>query len=753
MTNNISNSEELDWRSRLSQSAFQRKEREEESASEFPTSVFQTSNLSANEFPTSVFPTSNLLTNDQLTGGLPTKDSQRGDLPTSDLSVQKLTESSKEKRSRSQFSFRTPSVASLARQGEERAAMAEVAVCDSICFELSHGRFDPDNILHLVNSYLNCAVCAFSLSDHSEEHPSIRIIAKLETPITPTRHQCIMLELLHGMEIDKYGIHEVKNVEFNAVWPSVYPSFSTWNGYIDGAALDLESPVVRLVADKGRKIIEERIAMELGVNSDGSSIRPKASANEEVAPLPYLTPDRNRYMSVDPYVAEEIRQASRLRKDGKIVDCLSNLIVILEHDPALRGQIRYDLFSSRIMAMSGLPWFKETHNDSQREGAWNDSDFAALNAYLSFNYELDSDRRLSAAITNVAHRNEYHPVRQWLEGLRWDGRPRVGDMIIRHLGADDNECTRQMTELLMVGAVARVFQPGIKFDYVTVLQGSQGCYKSTICRSLFEPWFTDSLQISSDKEAQDHLNGLWGVELAELAGLKRADLETIKAFIVKEEDSYRPAYARTKVVNKRQCVFMATTNEEHFLKDDFNRRYNVIRIKPEKRVFNNPRQSLMSEREQLWAEAYNLYMTRWKNRPLVLSEENAREQARRNSQANLDRTDSLRLDLMTYLETPLPEDWDTMDMAKRQCYYRNEDYKRDGKMHQRTIFSLREFLLEYYGFNNIAEAKARIPDLRGQLQNRVKRFIDEYGQWSKSERSRENGVRKTFYRLIKKNED
>jgi predicted P-loop ATPase len=187
----------------------------------------------------------------------------------------------------------------------------------------------------------------------------------------------------------------------------------------------------------------------------------------------------------------------------------------------------------------------------------------------------------------------YHPIRDYLNGLRWDGRERLAGLLARYAGAEDTEINRTLSERFAISCVARVMKPGAKVDTVLILAGRQGLGKSTFFRALAgEQWFRDTALDIRNKDAFLALRGAWLYEMAELASMRARDAETVKAFLSATVDHYRKPYARNMVAQPRQCVFVGSTNEPSFLRDPTGA--------PDVAAVER-------DRDQLWAEALALY--------------------------------------------------------------------------------------------------------------------------------------------------
>ncbi len=201
---------------------------------------------------------------------------------------------------------------------------------------------------------------------------------------------------------------------------------------------------------------------------------------------------------------------------------------------------------------------------------------------MDANYGTFSARNYQISVAKVGDDRSYHPIREYLTSLpEWDGRVRAETLLIDYLGAEDNAYTRAVTRKTLCGAVARVQQPGIKFDHILVLNGNQGIGKSTLIAKLGGDWYSDSLSLTdmNDKTAAEKLQGYWILEIGELAGMKKADIDKVKAFISRQDDKYRASFGRRVTPRPRQCIFFGTTNSQNgYLRDiTGNRRFWTVK--------------------------------------------------------------------------------------------------------------------------------------------------------------------------------
>ena len=378
-----------------------------------------------------------------------------------------------------------------------------------------------------------------------------------------------------------------------------------------------------------------------------------------------------------------------LDKFGNVKNTLRNLTLILENDPNLKGIVFNQLLDG--MEIKGdVPW-------KHPSKFWRDADDAQLIAYIDSHYGTFSARNYDIAVAKVTDDRSYHPILEFISNLpQWDGVERVDTLLIDYLAANDNAYVRAVTRKTLCAAISRVLRPGCKFDSILVLNGPQGVGKSTLIAKLAGEWFSDSLNLgdTKDKTAAEKLQGYWILEIGELAGLKKAEVETLRSFLSRQNDIYRAAFGKRATPHLRQCVFFGTTNAESgYLRDTTGNR----RFWPVKTPGNGRKQSWNLTHEeilQIWAEAYEYVK---KGEKLYLSAEV--EALAKTEQRDAMESDEREGLVREYLDTKLPTNWADMDIFERRNFLNGSDFgglKQDGTV-ERTQVSNMEIWCECFG--------------------------------------------------------
>lgn len=398
--------------------------------------------------------------------------------------------------------------------------------------------------------------------------------------------------------------------------------------------------------------------------------------------------ERMEQTTID-FTEDNWQTALELDKQGKIKDTLDNIVLIIRNDSELES-IAFNKHRDGIDARDGLPW-------EQMKGGWNDSDNAALKVYLSNKYGIYSPTKTKDAILAVAAERSYHPIKEYLDHLpEWDGTDRVETLLIDYFNATDNSYTRAVTRKMMVAAVARIVQPGTKFDSVLILNGPQGIGKSTFFAKLAGDWFSDSLTLTDmkDKAGAEKLQGYWILELGELAGMRKTDVEVVKSFISRSDDKYRASYGVNVESHPRQCIIVGSTNAESgFLRDiTGNRRFWPVRISGDGK--RKAWQMSVYDVEQIWAETLVLYA---KGEKLYL--EGSDVELATNEQADAMESDEREGLVRTYLDTLLPDDWNALSLYERRNYLNGSEFGGESRVGtvERTLVCNMEIWCECFG--------------------------------------------------------
>ena len=423
--------------------------------------------------------------------------------------------------------------------------------------------------------------------------------------------------------------------------------------------------------------------------------------NKDGAAPILLDKERAADMEFDDITDEEKDFREKLKRDrrGTPESDVFNCLIVLKYDPALKGKIRLDEFAHRLVVTDDLPW-----RGKDETPYWTDTDDACLRNYFATKYLIKGKGIIDDALQEVTQANKFHPVREYLTGLTWDGECRVDTLFIDYIGAEDTDYIRAVTRKWMCGAVARVMVPGIKFDTATVLYGAQGLGKSLILERLGRKWFNNSLVDIKTKDALEQIQGSWINELAELAPTYKNDNEIVKAFISRTSDRFRSPYGRRTEEYPRQCVFAGSTNNLMFLKDRTgNRRFWPITGDKDRKT-KNAWDITQDDIDQLWAEAYYY----WSNGESLVLEGDLEEEALRIQLSHTEGGELVGL-IEEYLEMLLPEDWESLDIFDRRDYIRNYgDDDHCGSVQRERVCALEIWCEVMEGDRkNLQNAKAR----------------------------------------------
>ncbi len=372
---------------------------------------------------------------------------------------------------------------------------------------------------------------------------------------------------------------------------------------------------------------------------------------------------------------------------GRFKETINNVVLILENDPFLAGRIGLNAFSQRPVTLRPLPWSKTPGSP------WADADDAALRHYIERTYKIGSPGKIADALAVVLERHQFHPVRDYLDGLTWDGEARLDTVFIDYQGAEDCPYTRAVTRKCLVAAVARVRRPGVKFDYMPVLVGPQGTGKSQLIDRLGMGWYSDSLSTVSGKDAYEALQGYWLIEMGELTATRKAEVEAVKHFISKREDVFRVAYGRRTSAFPRQCIFIGTTNDQDFLRDKTgNRRFWPVDVDLTRARLDLWRHLTPEIVGQIWAEADLAYAA---GEPLVLDAETSAAAIER-QEAHTEESSRMG-PIMEYLAKPIPADWYELDALDRRDWLNGNHDAADPLLMQRKRVCILELWVEALG--------------------------------------------------------
>ena len=418
-------------------------------------------------------------------------------------------------------------------------------------------------------------------------------------------------------------------------------------------------------------------------------------------------------------VDDEWKKRLQRNKNGVLENNLHNIRLIMENDPYMKN-IVFNQLADGMEIRGAIPWKHPAR-------FWRDADDAQLICYIDASYGSFSQRNYDIAVTKAADDRSYHPIKEYFDGLPvWDEMPRVDTVLIDYLGAQDNAYVRAVTRKALCAAYMRIYHPGIKFDYITVLNGNQGIGKSTLIAKLGMEWFADSLTLSdmNDKTAAEKLQGYWIHEIGEMAGMRKAELEKVKAFVSRQDDKYRASFGRRVTPHPRQCIFFGTTNSENgYLRDiTGNRRFWNVKVTGDGRM--KPWDLGQETVDQIWAEVIVL-----SNAGEDLFLDHALEDYARKEQSEAMEQDDREGLVAWYLDMLLPETWDTMDVHQRRDYVQDPDGPLNvkGTVRRETVSNI-EIWCECFG-------KAK-EDIKPADSYAISAIMARFTDWSRPETRR-----------------
>lgn len=425
-------------------------------------------------------------------------------------------------------------------------------------------------------------------------------------------------------------------------------------------------------------------------------------------------------MTLDSMEDEEAKailsERLEIDKNGNLNKSLKNAQAILQYDPEIRNIFAYDMFSEMPVLKRTPNWRtfdvkteSEDCKNIQTYDEMTDVDESYLRLYFEEHYNFDARAVLADALNITEHRNAFHPVRDYLNSLTWDGVERLPRIFIDCFGVEDSLYAREVGLKFFVGAVRRVFIPASKMDYIPVLVSEEGLGKSKFIRRMAKLWGSDTFYtFNGSKEAYEQLRGVWIMEIPELNGVQSKSSNGRKAFVTKGEDRYRSAYLKYTKTYKRQCVFIASSNDVIFLDDpaEDGRRWWGLLCNKDAIKIDVHGSEFLELADQYWAEAVHYYL----QGVLPMLSPEAEAEARTLRQTH--KSEDLELGaLIDYLEMPVPDDWGTMTIFERRQYWNNERSTWHGKKRNSLCTSevAREFF-EYERSETNARTSRRVAD-------------------------------------------
>ena len=414
-----------------------------------------------------------------------------------------------------------------------------------------------------------------------------------------------------------------------------------------------------------------------------------------------------------------------LDKKGNVKSTMSNMAIIIRNDVNFKN-IVYNQFKCSIDVVGKLPW-------KQIKSGWSDADMACAKLYFEKVYKIWSPLKFKDALLAVTSSERvYHPIKEYFKTLKWDKVSRLDTLLVDYLGAKDNIFVREVTRKTFCAAVTRIFEPGKKFDSILVLCGPQGIGKSTLFSKLGKEWYSDSLSLCDmkDKTAAEKLQGYWLLELGELAGIKKVDVEVIKSFISRTDDKFRKAYGVNVESNPRSNIIVGTTNSEGgFLRDiTGNRRFWPVMVSGN----SNLKPWDLKDVDQIWAEA--LY--RYEQGEELYLKGDVSKMAKIAQQEAMESDDREGI-ILDYLETLLPTNWNEMTLYERRVYLNNKELIESKGIVRKSEICIMEIWCECF----FRERQ----DLKRTDSYEIEGILNRIGGWERMTSNKSGKIRFEIY--------
>ncbi len=370
--------------------------------------------------------------------------------------------------------------------------------------------------------------------------------------------------------------------------------------------------------------------------------------------------------------------------DNAVKNTMQNLEIIFRNDLNYSGKIEFNELS-QMRTFDRKEWKDVTDN--------------RIKLHLEKEYSLvTSINGINQVCSIIADDNSYHPIKEYLNSVQWDGISHLKSVFTDFLGATDNIYTQSVAVITFVGAVARVFEPGVKFDTCTVLVGKQGTGKSKfISKIAVNPeWFTDGVTTFDGKDFYESIQGKWIIELGEGTAFQKSIKERSKQAIASQQDFYRRPYGRNPEQRPRQCVFLGTTNNYDFLKDETgDRRYYPIDVNIANATKNIDKDLISEYIAQLWAEALYLYRN---DQCIYIRDSQVLALAEQEQRKHFDES-PLQSDIFNFLEIPITSDWYTLSLEERRSHIKRcQEGDTSTGAYRRDRVSVKEIACELFSY-------------------------------------------------------
>lgn len=526
----------------------------------------------------------------------------------------------------------------------------------------------------------------------SKEYQSLTLdsIKRIETPnsevfrrikkANPDKKERILELYEHGPEVmHEYGFESQSDADYSLISDLL---FYADNDYVTVDQIMQESALYRDKYDSPRRfLLDGSITASYGFNS---IVKLAVEYNDKKTYSEYVSENRVKASDEFTVITEGWLDMLELHhKTGAVLPTRANIEAILERDPNLAGAFKYDDFSQKKMIGEPPIWRKVTKDNNPE---FTDTDLVMVRDYIGKTYKIENFKVIGDSVEAQFYKNKFHPLREYLDSLEWDNLERLDRYFIDYLGAEDTAYNRRITQLTIMGAIARIYTPGIKFDTMLLVLGKQGIGKSLAIKKLAGEYFNDSTINFGDKDSYLLNQGVWIHEVAELASMNKRDANEVKMYLTSTHDRFRAPYSREPKTIARQSILIGTSNDTDVLRDDTGaRRFLILKVgvnEPTKDIFNIPQSEIdqiLAEAKYRYEQGATIYLNTKEDSEIIEVAEALRESHQQDN--------GIKSSILDYINNPLPDHSRFLHPENLHLTYEQDGKRYVSRLNAKTIFN------------------------------------------------------------------